>query len=458
VSTLQTTNLKNEAYTGGAYNIQMASNGDVALANGLTTVGAAVIGNGLAVGVSLTPPHSFYMKNRLINGGFNVAQRATASTTIANSLTVPTYNTGYTTVDRWFTAASGGTPTSSQTTNATTGEKQLTITGATGVTNVYVGQRIEAVNCFDFAGQTITLSFSALTTSASSTLSYELSYASTYNDTFGTLATPTKTTISPLSPATGSVTLTGVLTRFDVSFAVPSAATTGLQILFTLPSLTANTLVLQNAQLEVGPEATPFERRSFNQELQLCQRYYEKSFPYNTAAAQNAGRQGAVRLPQLTALSTAQNTIAQFPFVVSKRNMPVSVTFTAATTVLTVSAISYGNLAPGVYLSGGGLAAGTYNISQTSGTTGGVGVYAVNTTNTIAVSATATGQSSPTMTFFNPDAANAQSRNISANVDNTLTLPSFVAENGFGFTFTNGAGTAVNQVIMVHFTAETEIS
>ena len=40
------------------------------------------------------------------------------------------------------------------------------------------------------------------------------------------------------------------------------------------------TMDLTGVQLEVGPEATPFEHRSFAEELKLCQRYYYKSTQY----------------------------------------------------------------------------------------------------------------------------------------------------------------------------------
>lgn len=40
-------------------------------------------------------------------------------------------------------------------------------------------------------------------------------------------------------------------------------------------------------QLEPGTVATPFERRSYGQELSLCQRYYEKSYDTETAPGTN---------------------------------------------------------------------------------------------------------------------------------------------------------------------------
>jgi hypothetical protein len=45
---------------------------------------------------------------------------------------------------------------------------------------------------------------------------------------------------------------------------------------------TSNNFRLALVQLESGDVATPFEIRSFQQELQLCQRYYEKSYDVDT--------------------------------------------------------------------------------------------------------------------------------------------------------------------------------
>jgi hypothetical protein len=50
-----------------------------------------------------------------------------------------------------------------------------------------------------------------------------------------------------------------------------------------------NTGTLSLVQLEKNLAPTPFEHRFFNQELSLCQRYYQKTFDYATAPANNAG-------------------------------------------------------------------------------------------------------------------------------------------------------------------------
>ena len=48
-----------------------------------------------------------------------------------------------------------------------------------------------------------------------------------------------------------------------------------------------STLELTGVQLEVGPQATPFEHRSFGEELTLCQRYYFQGDGQNLGASLN---------------------------------------------------------------------------------------------------------------------------------------------------------------------------
>ena len=56
-------------------------------------------------------------------------------------------------------------------------------------------------------------------------------------------------------------------------------------------SSTDNYWQITGVQLEVGSQATPFEHRSFGEELQLCQRYYQKSYDYSVTpgTATNTG-------------------------------------------------------------------------------------------------------------------------------------------------------------------------
>jgi hypothetical protein len=210
---------------------------------------------------------SSFLRNRIINGAMFVSQRATSATVTAGT-GVPTASTGYPCVDRFFVYSTGANVTAAQVTATGASPFLLRITGAASVTAVGVGQRIETNNSIDLAGQTCTLSVE-LANSLLTTVTWTASYANT-TDTFGTIGTPTKTQI-----ATGTFTVTSTLTRYSVNIAVPSAATTGIEILFTVGAQTSGTWDIDNVQLEVGTAATPFERRQFGQELTLCQRYFQ---------------------------------------------------------------------------------------------------------------------------------------------------------------------------------------
>jgi hypothetical protein len=81
---------------------------------------------------------------------------------------------------------------------------------------------------------------------------------------------------------------------------------------------------MTGVQLEVGTQATSFEYRPFGTELQLCQRYFEKTYPTNTALGNTSA--GAGR-----GLVTARTTQNGYGFgminhIVSKRATP-TITF-----------------------------------------------------------------------------------------------------------------------------------
>jgi hypothetical protein len=224
---------------------------------------------------------SSFQRNRLINGNMYIAQRATSATVTAGT-GVPTASTGYPCVDRFFVYSTGANVTAAQVSGASANRNLLRITGAASVTAVGIGQRIEELNSYDLAGQTCTLSVD-LANSLLTTVTWTANYATTA-DTFGTIGTPTKTQI-----ATGTFTVTSTLTRYSVNIAVPAAATTGVEILFTVGAQTSGTWDVGNVQFEPGTVATPFERRQFAQELALCQRYYERGFVWRfiTTGASN---------------------------------------------------------------------------------------------------------------------------------------------------------------------------
>jgi hypothetical protein len=214
--------------------------------------------------------NSLGMRNRIINGAMVVDQRnAGASQTITSGAAL-----AYT-VDRWYAYSTGANVTGQRV--AGTGNNQFAyrFTGAASVTAIGFGQRIEAANCFDLAGSTATLSVE-LSNTLLTTVTWTAFYANTA-DTFGTLASPTRTQI-----ATGTFTVNSTLTRYATNISIPSAATTGIEIVFTVGAQTSGTWIIDNVQFEAGTVATPFERRMITTEMALCQRYYTKSYSMNT--------------------------------------------------------------------------------------------------------------------------------------------------------------------------------
>jgi hypothetical protein len=203
-------------------------------------------------------------RNRLINAAFNIDQRNNGAL-LSSGLATVTY-----TVDRWYVYASGAAVTAQQISYAPPEfPNALKITGAASNTGASIGQRIESQNSYDMAGKTVTLSFYASSASSIS-LGWTVSYAST-TDNF---------TTKTLSNS-GTVGITTTPTKYSVTFALSSLATTGLAIEFSPGALTSGFFTVTGAQLEIGTAATPLERRSYGHELALCQRYCYISSPAN---------------------------------------------------------------------------------------------------------------------------------------------------------------------------------
>jgi hypothetical protein len=204
-------------------------------------------------------------RNIIINGGFSIDQRNSGSSQTFTAAAALTYS-----VDRWYGYCTGANITGARVAGAAPSQYYYRFTGATSNTAVGFGQRIEAANSFHFANKTAVLSVNLASTSITS-VTWAAYYATT-TDSFGTLASPTRTQI-----ATGTFTITSTLSRYSAVMSVPAAATTGIEIVFTTGALVASqTLTFDDVQFELGSSPTPFEQRPIGTELALCQRYYIK--------------------------------------------------------------------------------------------------------------------------------------------------------------------------------------
>jgi hypothetical protein len=249
------------------------------LVTGNTTTGnltatGTIVSNVAGVG-QFSSASTMGFKNRIINGHMQVAQRATSNTITAAS----TIANGYSTVDRFYVYCTGANVTAAQVAGSGAIKNRLQITGAASVTAVGIGQRIEQLNSYDMAGSTATLSADLAISATLTTVTWTASYANTA-DTFGTLASPTITQI-----ATGTFTVSATVTNFNAQITIPAAATTGIQVVFTVGALTAGlTWTIGNVQLEKGSTATSFDYRPYGTELALCQRYFQQIVKGTTAS------------------------------------------------------------------------------------------------------------------------------------------------------------------------------
>jgi len=202
-------------------------------------------------------------RNRIINGDMRIDQRNAGASQTFTAAAALAYS-----VDRFYGYCTGANVTGARVAGAAPNEFVYRFTGAASVTAIGFGTRLEATNTIDLAGSTATLSVQ-LANSLLTTVTWTAFYATTA-DAFGTLASPTRTQI-----ATGTFTVTSTLTTYSAQISVPSAATTGIEIVFTVGAQTSGTWTIDNVQLEAGSTATEFERRPIGTETMLCQRYFE---------------------------------------------------------------------------------------------------------------------------------------------------------------------------------------
>ena len=266
----------------GTLRMSISSAGDVAF----QTAGAAVTNvaslAGIAAGaavtniVALNSGQLAGLRNRLINGGFTVAQRGTTGA-------APTL--GYL-ADRWYSTSTGVAPTYTVGTGSFTGYEKpgvLTITGIASNTTISVWQRIESINCADMAGKTIAMSYWCYqSTGGAVTCTTSLYYANVA-DTFSSNTL--------ISTSAGTSVPDSTWTRVTATFSVPAAAVTGLVVGMWANGnaiLAGKQLSFANAQLELGSVATIFEQRPYPLELALCLRYCYAYRGYNFAGYNTA--------------------------------------------------------------------------------------------------------------------------------------------------------------------------
>jgi hypothetical protein len=315
-------------------------------------------------------------KNKIINGDFNINQRAFSSTTSSATYTF----------DRWRTDNVGGTVTYSAQTFTPgaapvagyegTNFIRVATTGQSASSDLTrFQQRIEDVRTF--AGQTVTVSFWAKAASGTP------SVAPYFGQVFGSGGS------TQVNAFSNKVAITTSWARYSVTISLASVSgktigTGSLLVLYLTTSAGSdfndrtNSLGIQNAtidiwgvQVEDGSVATAFQTATgtLQGELAACQRYYWRGSTTNAYGSWGGG----------SAASTTQaNVIITLP--VTMRTSPASVDFSTlrlndtavanAATNVTLSGDTSAQTAL-VNVTGTGLTTYRYNVLQNNNSTSG---------------------------------------------------------------------------------------
>ncbi len=271
----------------------------------------------------------FGFHNRIINPSGQIWQRANSG---AAAITDVTYA-----FDRWYGLTQSAGLTASQVANAENGTPYMMRLSQANATAQRFGiaQAIESANCIDMRGQPVTLS-ARVRMSAATTLRYAIiEWTGTadaitkdvVNDWTNGTFTPGNFFISTTTniTATGSVALAAsTFTPISLTGTV-SGSMNNLIVFFWTDSTQAQnvTMDIGKVQLEIGPSATPLAVRSISQEVSLCQRYFEKTYPIGDAPGTAYGAANAAGAYGSYLYTTAYfASLPQWVFKIEKRVIP----------------------------------------------------------------------------------------------------------------------------------------
>ena len=292
-------------------------------------------------------------RNRIINGDMRIDQRnAGAAVTVTN-------DANYYTTDRWQIVESSSCVLSAQqVTDAPSGfnnSLKLTVTTAAGSVGAsetgFLLQRIEGFNTADLSfgtasASTITLSYwvkSSITgtfggslKNASSNRSYPFSYTINATNTWEQkIVTIVGDTSGTWTGATNGI---GIGLTFDIGSGSSRRGTASTWAASNFDGVTGATSIvttlnatwqITGVQLERGSTASSFEYRPYTTELQLCQRYYCKT--YTQDVAPGTVTSSTLAVGRSTDATSNYTTIAQWSFPVTMRATPSITTYNAVT-------------------------------------------------------------------------------------------------------------------------------
>jgi len=267
--------------------------------NGST--GVSLVQDGVIVTADMASSVPLGTKNLIINGAMQISQRATTSTGITEI--------GYYTVDRWNNSMlTAGTWTSTQDTDApdgfgsslkmqcTTANASLSAGSYNNITTRFEGQNLQYLKKGTIDSKSLTVSFwvksNKTGTYVAEMQDFNNSRINSQSFTIDTASTWEKKTITYIGDTSGALTNDNNQSlNWKIWLAAGTTFTSGTLATsweaydnanravgqVNLADSTDNYINITGVQLELGSTATPFEHRSYGQELALCQRYYEST-------------------------------------------------------------------------------------------------------------------------------------------------------------------------------------
>ena len=233
---------------------------------------------------TLATQNSLGVRNHIINGDFSISQRGTSFTSGAND------DDAYT-LDRWYILSDGNDAidVTQETSVVPTNELYaIALDVETANKKFGIAQIIEQKNCVGLIGNTVTLSFKAKVSSTTKLDNVKCAIVS-WSGTADTVTSdivsawgaegtdPTLIANATYENTPANLNVTTSYATYSVSAAIDTASTKNV-IVFIWSDVTDTTagdfLYITGVQLEVGTEATPFEHRPYDMELQRCLRYF----------------------------------------------------------------------------------------------------------------------------------------------------------------------------------------
>jgi cytoskeletal protein CcmA (bactofilin family) len=232
------------------------------------STGVDVTGNLTATG-TVSGASALSHRNLIINGAMQISTRGLSSVT-----------SGYF-LDRWLITSASATAqlTSSLPDGFGYG---LSVSATSG--NPIATQRIEAKNCKHLVGKNVTLSFYAKDLGNVAQLYASLGTANSEDDFSATTTISEQTLVADLPTSWN---------QYSYTWTLPANAANGIVLNILCAGSSTFTMGITGCQLEIGSQVTPFEHRTFADDLAACKRYFETSYPYGTAPGSASGGIGS---------------------------------------------------------------------------------------------------------------------------------------------------------------------